>query len=85
MNVEDVKKILINELNLTEIIVKSEDNSHFQIIAIGDLFKEMSRVKKQQTVYKPLMDSIAANHIHAVSIKAYSPDEWSRERKLIGM
>ena len=48
------------------------------------LFDGMSRVKKQQTVYGPLMEYIADNRIHAVSIKAYTPAEWARDRKLNG-
>lgn len=51
---------------------------------MGDLFAEMSRVKKQQTVYGPLMGLIAENRIHAVSIKTYTPQEWARDRKLSG-
>jgi acid stress-induced BolA-like protein IbaG/YrbA len=41
-------------------------------------------VKKQQTVYAPLMELIADNRIHAVSIKTYTPQEWDRDRKLNG-
>ena len=51
--------------------------------AVGALFDGMSRVKKQQTVYAPLMEHIASNAIHALSIKAFTPDEWKREKKFI--
>ena len=44
----------------------------------------MSRVKKQQAVYAPLMEYIADNRIHALSIKAFTPQEWARDRKLNG-
>ena len=30
------------------------------------------------------MEYIADNRIHAVSIKAYTPAEWARDRKLNG-
>ncbi len=49
----------------------------------GELFDGMSRVKKQQTVYGPLMEYIADNRIHAVSIKRI-PCGWARDRKLNG-
>ena len=52
-----------------------------QVIAVGDMFDGMSRVKKQQAIYAPLMDKIATNEIHALSIKAYTDAEWKRERK----
>ena len=57
------------------------DGSHYQVIAVGDMFDGMSRVKKQQAIYAPLMDKIATNEIHALSIKAYTDAEWKRERK----
>ncbi|MDD2841792.1 MAG: BolA/IbaG family iron-sulfur metabolism protein, partial [Tolumonas sp.] len=43
-----------------------------------------SRVKKQQTIYAPLTEQIASNAIHALSIKAFTPEEWQRDRKLNG-
>ena len=51
---------------------------------MGEMFGELSRVKKQQAVYAPLMEYIADNRIHAVSIKTYTPAEWARDRKLNG-
>ena len=54
------------------------------VIAVGEMFGELSRVKKQQAVYAPLMEYIADNRIHAVSIKTYTPAEWARDRKLNG-
>ena len=35
-------------------------------------------------VYAPLMEFIADNRMHAVSIKTYTPAEWARDRKLNG-
>ena len=79
----EIQSGLMNALSLQEVHV-SGDGSHFQVIAVGELFDGMSRVKKQQTVYGPLMEYIADNRIHAVSIKAYTPAEWARDRKLNG-
>jgi acid stress-induced BolA-like protein IbaG/YrbA len=45
--------------------IVSGDGSHFQVIAVGELFAGMSRVKKQQAIYAPLMEYIADNRIHA--------------------
>ena len=53
------------------------------VIAVGEMFDGMSRVKKQ-AVYAPLMEYIADNRIHALSIKAFTPQEWARDRKLNG-
>ncbi len=76
MENNEIQSVLMNALSLQEVHV-SGDGSHFQVIAVGELFDGMSRVKKQQTVYGPLMEYIADNRIHAVSIKAYTPAEWA--------
>lgn len=83
------KQEIINKLNssleLDDIHVMTDDGSHFQIIAVSELFADLSRVKKQQAIYAPLAEFINDNHIHALSIKTYTPTEWQRERKLIGL
>lgn len=83
MEINEIKEVLMNALALQEAHVTG-DGSHFQVIAVGDIFVGMSRVKQQQAVYAPLMEYIADNRIHALSIKAYGPEEWQRDRKLNG-
>ena len=84
MDTNEIKQVLMDKLALTDAIVTG-DGSHFQVIAVGDLFDGMSRVKQQQAVYAPLMEYIADNRIHALSIKAYTPAQWDRDRKLSGL
>ncbi len=84
MEISEIKQILESALDVDEIIVKGE-GSHYQVIAVGTLFDGMSRVKKQQTIYDPLMDRIAANDIHALSIKTFTPEEWARDKKLMSL
>ncbi|AJA94314.1 MULTISPECIES: BolA family iron metabolism protein IbaG [Klebsiella] len=83
MENHEIQTVLMNALSLQEVHV-SGDGSHFQVIAVGEMFDGMSRVKKQQSVYAPLMEYIADNRIHALSIKAFTPQEWARDRKLNG-
>jgi acid stress-induced BolA-like protein IbaG/YrbA len=83
MENNEIQTVLMNALSLQEAHV-SGDGSHFQVIAVGEIFDGMSRVKQQQAVYAPLMEYIADNRIHALSIKAFTPQEWARDRKLNG-
>ncbi len=83
MENNEIKSVLMNALPLEEVHV-SGDGSHCQVIAVGEMFGGLSRIKKQQAIYAPLMEFIADNRIHAVSIKTYTPAEWTRERKLNG-
>lgn len=84
MEIAEIKQILETALTLDEVIVKGE-GSHYEVIAVGTMFDGMSRVKKQQTVYAPLMEHIATNAIHALSIKTYTPAEWARDKKLMSL
>jgi len=79
-----VQQILEQALNLEEIHVKGE-GSRYEVVAVDASFDGMSRVKKQQLIYAPLMEYIQRNDIHAVSIKAYSPEEWARDKKLMSL
>ncbi|MCE0494066.1 BolA family iron metabolism protein IbaG [Vibrio salinus] len=82
MDSAQVEQILNEALNLEEIHVKGE-GSQFEVIAVDALFDGMSRVKKQQTIYAPLMEYIKRNDIHALSIKTYTPGDWARDKKLM--
>ncbi|MGF1774691.1 BolA family iron metabolism protein IbaG [Vibrio maritimus] len=84
MDSTKVQELLQSALNLEELIVKGE-GSHYEVIAVDAQFEGMSRVKKQQTIYAPLMEYIQRNDIHAVSIKAYTPEEWARDKKLMSL
>ena len=84
MDSAKVQQILEEALNLEELHVKGE-GSHYEVVAVDASFEGMSRVKKQQFIYAPLMEYIQRNDIHAVSIKAYSPEEWARDKKLMSL
>ncbi|MCG3722257.1 BolA family transcriptional regulator [Vibrio cincinnatiensis] len=84
MDSAQVQQILEQALNLQELHVKGE-GSHYEVIAIDESFENMSRVKKQQMIYAPLMEYIQRNDIHAVSIKTFTPQEWARNKKLMSL
>ncbi|MFB9137542.1 BolA family iron metabolism protein IbaG [Vibrio sp. AK197] len=84
MDSAQVQQILAAALQIEELHVKGE-GSHYEVIAVDACFDGMSRVKKQQMIYAPLMEYIQRNDIHAVSIKAYTPDEWARDKKLMSL
>ena len=75
MNPEEVRQLLLEQLTLSEIFVSGE-GSHFEIVAVGDVFQGLRPVQKQQLIYAPLNSCIADGSIHAVNIKTYTPQEW---------
>ncbi|GGO68958.1 BolA family protein [Bowmanella pacifica] len=82
MPINQIEQLLRDALELSELYVKGE-GSHFQVIAVSTQFDGASRVKKQQMVYAPLSALIADGTVHALSIKAFTPEEWQRERKFL--
>jgi monothiol glutaredoxin len=46
------------------------------IIVISEQFTDLALVKKQQLVLATLKEPLASEKLHAVSVKAYTPDEW---------
>ncbi|WP_417344984.1 BolA family protein [Ferrimonas sp.] len=79
MQNSEVADLLKGTMDLDEVIVTSE-GTHYKVIAVGDVFDGMSKVKRQQAVYGPLMERITDGTLHALTIKALTPAEWQREK-----
>ncbi|WP_158379474.1 BolA family protein [Candidatus Williamhamiltonella defendens] len=75
-----IKNSLLAALSLEALFITKHGN-HFEVIAVGDLFSGMSSLKRQQTIYAPLMKYITNKSIHAVSIKTYTVQEWKEFKK----
>ena len=60
----------------------SGDGNHFDVIVVSEEFEGKSMVQKQRMVFATLGDSITSGAIHAINIKAYTPDEWKTASKL---
>jgi acid stress-induced BolA-like protein IbaG/YrbA len=79
VEVSEIEKLLNDALELDELHV-AFDGSQCKVIAVADFLGDLSRVKKQQTIYAPLSDVIKAGAIHAVSIKTFTTSDWRREK-----
>ncbi|OBW92709.1 BolA family transcriptional regulator [Gallibacterium salpingitidis] len=79
MEPKEIEQLLKEALGLDEVYVRGE-NAHFDVIAVSDKFADLSRVKQQQMIYAPLMDHLATNAIHALTIKTFTVEKWKREK-----
>lgn len=77
MHAEEVKQIIESQLAGSEVITAGE-GCDFQVIVIGEMFAGLMPVKKQQLVYQCLNEYIANGTIHALTIKTYTPEQWSK-------
>ena len=79
MDVAQIESLINDAVELAELHV-AFDGSQCKIIAVADFFEELSRVKKQQTIYKPLQAAINDGSIHAVTIKTFTTEQWQRDK-----
>jgi acid stress-induced BolA-like protein IbaG/YrbA len=68
------------EAGFDDAIVKvmSGDNTHFEALVIAREFEGKRSIARHQLVYKCL-GALVGNEIHALSIRALTPDEWQAQ------
>lgn len=81
MNSDEVRQLVEDAIKDAEVTVYSEEHddersegAHFQIKVVSPEFRDKSRVERHRLVQKALRSHIG-NEIHAVEIRARTPDE----------
>lgn len=75
MDAEAIKDLIERGLPEAAVQVFSDDNTHFQAVIVAEGFVGKGRLVRHQEVYRCL-GSLMGNDIHALSIRAYTPEEW---------
>lgn len=75
MNSEEITRLVEAGLPAAKAIVRTDDDTHFEAVVIAPDFAGRSRLQRHQMVYAALGGHMAGD-IHALSIRAYTPDEW---------
>jgi acid stress-induced BolA-like protein IbaG/YrbA len=52
------------------------DGRHFEALVVSDSFAGKSLLQKHRMVMATVNDRIASDELHALSIKAFTPQEW---------
>ena len=68
MNVEEIKKLIEQNLSGSKALVTSDDGHHFAAEVIWDQFAGKSLLEQHQLVYQAIGDAVG-NAIHALSIE----------------
>ena len=74
MDPSDIEKLIEEGLPGATVRVSSPDNTHFQAIVVSDAFAGLRATARHQLVYRCLGERMG-NEIHALSIRALTPDE----------
>jgi acid stress-induced BolA-like protein IbaG/YrbA len=57
----------------------SGDGSKFETTVISTTFHQLSQVKRHQKVYATVSEPIGSGELHALTIKAFTPEEWESQ------
>jgi acid stress-induced BolA-like protein IbaG/YrbA len=76
MDPRQVADLIRQALPDAQIDVRSDDNTHFAAVLVGTAFEGLRPIARHQLVYRALGERVG-REIHALSIEAYTPQEWS--------
>lgn len=79
MHPEQVQKLIAAGLPCEHLEVQG-DGHHFEALIVSANFAGKSRVQRQQQVNAVLRPHFDSGELHALSMKTFSPEEWSAAR-----
>ncbi len=90
---QKIKKILREKLSASYVEVidqshlhaghseaKSSGGGHYSVLVISQVFKDKTTLERHRMIYQALSEEFKTS-IHALAIKAYTPEEYSQEAK----
>jgi len=78
MDPQQVAELIRQSLPDARIEVRSEDNTHFAARLVSDAFAGLRPIARHQLVYRALGERVG-REIHALSIEAFTPQEWAAQ------
>jgi acid stress-induced BolA-like protein IbaG/YrbA len=76
MTPQQIADLIRQSIPDAQVDVQSEDNTHFAALLIGTAFQGLRPLARHQLVYRALGERMG-REIHALSIEAYTPQEWA--------
>jgi monothiol glutaredoxin len=75
LSVGEVEQLVSQGFSDAKVMIDGE-GCDLLITVVSSQFSDLSLVKKQQMVMATLKEPLGSGKLHAVSVKAYTPDEW---------
>ena len=76
MDATQIAELIRRALPDVRVEVQTDDNTHFAARLVGSAFQGLRPVARHQLVYRALGERMG-REIHALSIEAYTPQEWA--------
>lgn len=80
LTADDIVQLVRKDITDADVMVEGE-GCDLLITVVSSQFSGLTPVKKQQRVLATLKDPLASGTLHAVSVNAYTPEEW-RDKQL---
>lgn len=78
MRADELKRLIEQGLPGSRVIVRGEDGVHFEAVVISENFAGKSLVQQHRMVNAVLRNRIESQELHALSLKTYTPEAWSK-------
>jgi acid stress-induced BolA-like protein IbaG/YrbA len=75
MDPKEIARLIESGVPGGDVRVTSADNTHYEAVIVSETFLGKRPIARHQMIYKCL-GSLMGNEIHAMSIRAHTPDEW---------
>jgi acid stress-induced BolA-like protein IbaG/YrbA len=76
MTADEVTRLIEAGLPGARVRVATDDDTHFTAVIVSDRFEGARSIKRHQQIYATL-GARMGREIHALSIEAYTPQEWA--------
>lgn len=77
---EQIETYIGQGLSCEYVKVTGDDGQHFEAVVVSTEFAGKNIVQQHQMVYKALGDRMRSE-IHALSMRTFTPEQWSRQHK----
>ena len=78
MHASEIASLISAGFDGATVEVNSDDNTHFEALVVASEFQGKRPLARHQLVYQTL-GALVGNEIHALSIRAYTPEEWQQQ------
>jgi acid stress-induced BolA-like protein IbaG/YrbA len=81
MEIQEVTQLIQAAIPDAEIHVQGED-TNFTADVISESFSGVSNLNRQKKVLASVKEQIVTGDIHALSVKTFTPEEWTKKTDL---
>lgn len=74
--IDNIQIMLRDNLPGAQVIVKSDDGTHFDAVVITDTFINKRTIERQKIVYAIIGGLITSGAVHALNLKTFTNQEW---------